>query len=150
MKQSLKTIKHAGLAALAVKVVAGTWRGRGARRHVFTGSICKYYRRPGAGQSATTACTTTLPTAFGSVNVGDGWPLRRRRVLNDPYGVFVDGYGNIYFGDYNNYSLPCDLHGLCANPQQQHCKLQTQPILSRRRWATSTRWPAAGPRLWQT
>ena len=23
----------------------------------------------------------------------------------DPYGVFVDGYGNIYFGDYNNYSL---------------------------------------------
>jgi sugar lactone lactonase YvrE len=51
-----------------------------------------------------TACTTTLPTAAGVTVAGDGCPATQA-TLNDPYAVTTDSYGNIYWGDYNNYSL---------------------------------------------
>ena len=56
-----------------------------------------------SGGSAT-ACTTTLPTAAGVSIPGDGC-LATQATLNDPYSVTTDSYGNIYWGDYNNYAL---------------------------------------------
>jgi sugar lactone lactonase YvrE len=57
---------------------------------------------PKGGSSV--ACTTTLKTAAGIALVGDGC-LAAQAKLNDPYSATVDSYGNIYWGDYNNYAL---------------------------------------------
>ena len=60
-----------------------------------------------AGQPAggtTTVCTTMLPTAAGFSLVGDGCPAAQA-VLAAPYSATVDSFGNVYWGDYNNYAL---------------------------------------------
>ena len=58
---------------------------------------------PAGGSSV--ACGTTIPTGSPSGTLtGDGCPATQA-TLNATYGLYVDGYGNIYFGDYNNYAL---------------------------------------------
>ena len=57
-----------------------------------------------ASGSGSVACGTSIPTAFGTSIAGDGC-LATQATLNDPYSVNVDSYGNLYFGDYNNYAL---------------------------------------------
>jgi hypothetical protein len=57
---------------------------------------------PSGGSSV--ACGTSIPTAAGISNAGDGCPATAA-TLAAPYGVNVDSYGNVYWGDYNNYSL---------------------------------------------
>src|ERR1700723_2385925 len=96
MKQSLRTIKQAGLAALAA-ALAGACGAAAQAPAVLPVPFASTVAGLPAG-SGNTACTTTLPTAFGTAVAGDGCPATQA-TLNDPYGVFVDGYGNIYFGD---------------------------------------------------
>jgi len=86
------------LAALAAVCVSGL-RAQTALPLPFSTTLAGL---PSGGSGV--ACTTTLPTAAGISVPGDGCPANQA-TLNAPYGTNVDSLGNVYWGDYNTYSL---------------------------------------------